>query len=181
MLLFWQYEPSPSSQTEQLDRDLHPLRRPGADRRPHSRAGAVRCGHRPGWRQPISSLPDHANAAAAHSQSPAYRQPHLSAQGFHLSPDAGPAGKHPCAAQPYLILDLLGTFHDENVPTPEVSRLLDRCLAQMDRLRLEAPVIVSLGSSSEERLFLFERVCSHGDQTINIEVPYPVIAQPSLF
>ncbi len=87
----------------------------------------------------------------------------------------------PSLHQPYLILDLLATFHDENVPTDEVSRLLDRCLIQLDRLRLDAPVIVSLAPSHTERLFLFERVCSRGDQRIDIEIPYPVSTQPSLF
>jgi hypothetical protein len=87
----------------------------------------------------------------------------------------------PSLHQPHLILDLLATFHDENVPTEEVSRLLDRCLAQLERLRLEAPVIISLSPPRQERSFLFERVCSCGDQKIDIEIPYPVITQPSLF
>ncbi len=88
----------------------------------------------------------------------------------------------PSLPQPYLILDLLATFLDENVPTAEVSRLLDRCLAQLDRLRMEAPVILSLTPFPEgERFFLFERVCARGDQMLQIEIPYPVIAQPSLF
>ncbi len=88
----------------------------------------------------------------------------------------------PSMPQPYLILDLLATFQDENVPTSEVSRLLDRCLAQMDRLRMEAPVIVSLAPHADgERLFLHERVCARGDQLLQIEIPYPVVIQPSLF
>jgi hypothetical protein len=88
----------------------------------------------------------------------------------------------PSLAQPYLILDLLATFCDENVPTAEVSRLLDRCLAQLDRLRMGAPVIVSLAPFPQgERLFLFERVCARGDQLLQIEIPYPLVTQPSLF
>jgi hypothetical protein len=87
----------------------------------------------------------------------------------------------PSLHQPYLILDLLATFQDENVSTPEVSRLLDRCLAQIDRLRLQAPVIVSLAPPQGERLFLLERVCARGDQVVDIQIPYPVISQPSLF
>ena len=87
----------------------------------------------------------------------------------------------PTLHQPYLILDLLGTFQDENVPTAEVSRLLDRCFTQLERLRLEAPVILSLAPLQGERSFLFERVCARGDQLIDIEIPYPVITQPSLF
>lgn len=87
----------------------------------------------------------------------------------------------PALRQPYIVLDLLASFYDENVSTEEVSRLLDRCLVQLDRLRLEAPVVVSLGPPHPERLFLSERVCSQADQTVSIEVPYPVIAQPALF
>ncbi|MGE5377922.1 MAG: hypothetical protein ACM3XO_22910 [Bacteroidota bacterium] len=89
----------------------------------------------------------------------------------------------PALHQPYLVLDLLATFQDENVPTWEVSHLLDRCLAQLDRLCLEAPVIISLAPprTNQERLFLFERVCAKSDRRIDIEIPYPVTTQPSLF
>jgi hypothetical protein len=87
----------------------------------------------------------------------------------------------PALHQPYIVLDLLASFYDDNVPVAEVSRLLDRCLAQLDRLRLEAPVVVSLGASHPARQFLFERVCSCGDQTIEMEIPDPVITQPALF
>ena len=87
----------------------------------------------------------------------------------------------PSLHQPYIVLDLLATFHDENVPNEEVSRLLDRCLAQLERLRLEAPVIVSLAPPHEARRFLFERVCARGDQLIDIEIPYPLVTQPALF
>ena len=34
----------------------------------------------------------------------------------------------PALPQPYLILDLLGTFYDEHVPLRESTRLLDTCL-----------------------------------------------------
>jgi hypothetical protein len=89
----------------------------------------------------------------------------------------------PSLHHPYLILDLLATFHDENVPTAEVSRLLDRCLTQLDRLRMEAPILLSLvpPPPQAERFFLYERVCSRGDQMLEIEIPYPVVTQPSLF
>jgi hypothetical protein len=87
----------------------------------------------------------------------------------------------PALHQPYIVLDLLATFHDENVPNEEVNRLLDRCLVQLERLRLEAPVIVSLAPPHPERRFLFERVCGRGDQLIDIEIPYPLVTQPALF
>jgi hypothetical protein len=89
----------------------------------------------------------------------------------------------PALHQPYIILDLLGTFHDENVPAEEVVRLLDRCLTQLDRLRLEAPVVVSLAhpATNTKRMFLFERVCTRSDELIHIEIPFPVATQPALF
>jgi hypothetical protein len=87
----------------------------------------------------------------------------------------------PALHQTYIVLDLLATFHDENVSNEEVSRLIDRCLVQLERLRLEAPVIVSLAPPHPERQFLFERVCSRSDQMIDIEIPYPVVTQPALF
>jgi hypothetical protein len=87
----------------------------------------------------------------------------------------------PALHQPHIILDLLASFYDENVSTEEVNRLLNRCLVQLDRLKQEAPLLVSLGPPHPERQFLFERVCSRGDQTIDIEIPYPVITQPALF
>ena len=89
----------------------------------------------------------------------------------------------PVLHQPYLVLDLLATFQDENVPTAEVSHLLDRCLVQLERLQLEAPVILSLAHPhpQAERTFLFERICSRGNQRIDIEIPYPILTQPSLF
>jgi hypothetical protein len=85
--------------------------------------------------------------------------------------------------QPYIVLDLLATFHDVKVPDEEVSRLLDRCLVQLERLSLEAPVLVSLAPppTNAERRFLFERVCARGDRLIDIQIPYPVVTQPALF
>jgi hypothetical protein len=81
---------------------------------------------------------------------------------------------------PYLVLDLLATFYDENVSLQEVDRLLDHCLTQLVRLRITAPVVISL-TPNADRPFLFERVCSMGDQIFDIEILYPVVTQPALF
>jgi hypothetical protein len=86
----------------------------------------------------------------------------------------------PSRPHPHIILDLLSSFYDENVPLPEVNRLLDRCLVQLDRLRMVAPVVISL-TPHPDRAFLFERICSKGDQIIDVEIPFPIITQPALF
>jgi hypothetical protein len=86
----------------------------------------------------------------------------------------------PSLNTPYLILDLLATFQDENVPLQEANRLLERCLVQLERLRMFAPVVISVKPHSD-RSILFERLLSHGDQIFDVEVPYPVATQPALF
>jgi hypothetical protein len=45
-------------------------------------------------------------------------------------------------AAPTIVLDLLGTFFDENVPLPERKRLLTRCTAHLFRLSRRAPLAV---------------------------------------
>ncbi len=86
----------------------------------------------------------------------------------------------PSLPQPYIILDMLATFYDENVSLQEVDRLLEHCLVQLDRLRMTAPVVISL-TRHPERLFLFERIRSQVDHIIEVEIPYPIISQPALF
>jgi hypothetical protein len=87
----------------------------------------------------------------------------------------------PTLPQPYIVLDLLATFYDENVPVPEIHRLLDRSLAQLDRLKLMAPIIVTLAPSHPERVLICEKVRAHADQVIDIDVPFPIMIQPPLF
>ena len=47
-------------------------------------------------------------------------------------------------AQPYLILDLLATFYDDQVQLHEAHRLLEICLQKIERLRFTSPVAISL-------------------------------------
>ena len=66
--------------------------------------------------------------------------------------------------QPYLVLDLLACFHDEQVPPGEAARLLDLCLRQLRRLGARAPVAVSLSPApAAGRDFLVARVCAQAD------------------
>jgi hypothetical protein len=87
----------------------------------------------------------------------------------------------PALPQPYIILDLLATFYDENVPVPEIHRLLDRSLAQLDRLKLVAPIIVTLSPSHPERAVICEKVRARADQVVDIDIPFPIMIQPTLF
>jgi hypothetical protein len=86
----------------------------------------------------------------------------------------------PSLQSPYLILDMLASFYDENVPLQEVSRLLSHSLIQLERLRMAAPIVISL-TPHPDRPFLFERICSMGDQIFDIEISYPIATQPALF
>ncbi len=49
----------------------------------------------------------------------------------------------PSQATPTLVLDMLSTFYDENVPTPESQRLLQACILNLQRLNRLAPVAIS--------------------------------------
>ena len=83
----------------------------------------------------------------------------------------------PSLQQPHRVLDLLGTFYDDQVPNREVSRLLDLCLRQIDRLCMGAPVAIMLAPPvTLERTFLVEMVCERADQLF---LPETVPGQPA--
>jgi len=84
--------------------------------------------------------------------------------------------------QPYLVLNLLATFYDEQVPEREVRRLLDACLVEVNRLSMTAPVIISLSPPRlPERAFLAEQICQSADRSFILDVPAPEFVQPTLF
>lgn len=88
----------------------------------------------------------------------------------------------PALPQPYLILDLLGTFYDEQIPEWEVSRLSDACISQAKRLSLHAPVILLHASPRlSQRAHLLERLCLQADSTFAFDESPPVVVQPVLF
>lgn len=86
----------------------------------------------------------------------------------------------PSLQQPYIIMDMFATFYDENVQLKEADRLLDRCLVQLDRLRLTGPVVITM-KPHPDRVFLFERLLAKADHNFELEIPYPVISQMALF
>jgi len=70
------------------------------------------------------------------------------------------------ASTPLLVMDLLATFYDENVPAEERLRLLAGCLAQLQCLGRAAPLVVSAtppppGAQSAELLARLERSIQH--------------------
>jgi hypothetical protein len=89
----------------------------------------------------------------------------------------------PSLPQPYVILDLLNTFYDDHTPLREAERLLQSCLNQLRRLRLSAPVVITLAPPLvAERAFFVERVCEQADKvfTLEAEIP-PLPTQLNLF
>jgi len=87
----------------------------------------------------------------------------------------------PSFRQPYLLLDLLGTFYDDHIPAHEARRLLDCCLRQVERLGQFAPVVVTLAPPLvPERAFLVELVCARAERVLTQDVPIPAITQPPL-
>jgi hypothetical protein len=64
----------------------------------------------------------------------------------------------------------------------EADRLLKSCLAQIQRLVLSGPVVLTLAPPlAEERAFLLEQVCAQADEVMVREALVCQPAQPSLF
>jgi hypothetical protein len=93
----------------------------------------------------------------------------------------GPSRAYPSA--PTLVLDLLNTFCDENLPQPERRRLLVRCTAELHRLSQAAVVVVSVRPTPPERedpLRLVDMVQEASDEVLLLEEMAPMV-QPRLF
>jgi hypothetical protein len=85
-------------------------------------------------------------------------------------------------SDPCLLLDPFSTFYDEQVPIAEVTRLLEACLRQLDRLRIAAPLFAALPPArTPERAFLVEGLCLRADTCYTLDLPAPQVSQPSLF
>lgn len=68
-------------------------------------------------------------------------------------------------SHPHIILDLLQTFHDDQVSVPESRRLLNTCLKEIDRLRFVAPVAISLAPAPVSgKPFLVDDLCAQADE-----------------
>ena len=88
----------------------------------------------------------------------------------------------PALPQPYILLDLLATFYDEQISVQEVHRLLDGCLRQVERLCQTSPVLVTTTPPpTAERAFLAEQLCARAGQLFAVDVPALPLLQPTLF
>ena len=75
---------------------------------------------------------------------------------------------------PLLILDLLNTFYDENVPLRDVERLLTEVIAHLKRLAAVGPVIVGAQEPRtmvDERWQLLEKLQMAADTTWMLKPP----------
>jgi len=82
----------------------------------------------------------------------------------------------PAESVPTLVLDLLSTFYDENVPTEESLRLLQECIAHLRRLNQLAPVAVSIRPGPpESRPELLKAMLEAASQVWTLE---PHISKP---
>ena len=87
------------------------------------------------------------------------------------------------ASAPTLVLDLLNTFYDENLPQPERRRLLVRCTTELRRLSRAAVVVVSVRPTlpvQEDPLGLVDMVQEASDEVLLFEEMAPMV-QPRLF
>ena len=75
----------------------------------------------------------------------------------------------PALAHPYVILNLLSTFQDDQVKPNEADRLLALCLSHIERLRLYAPVAITLEPIIlVEKEFLLKRICERADEVFTL-------------
>jgi hypothetical protein len=84
---------------------------------------------------------------------------------------------------PHIILNLLSTFQDDQIKPDEADRLLTLCLSHIERLRLSAPVVVTLEPVIlAEKEFLVQRICEQANEifTLHSETD-PQEKQLSLF
>jgi hypothetical protein len=66
---------------------------------------------------------------------------------------------------PYLLLDLLNSFYDDQVSDRETRRLVTLCLVEIKRLNQFAPLGILLAPPIvEERAFLMQMVCEQADE-----------------
>jgi hypothetical protein len=80
----------------------------------------------------------------------------------------------PAQPVPTLVLDLLSTFYDENVSTEESLRLLQNCIAHLQRLNRLAPVAISIRPGPpESRPELLNAMLEAADQVWTLEPNLP--------
>lgn len=89
----------------------------------------------------------------------------------------------PVTRDPYLILDLLTTFQDDQIQPREADRLLTQCFSHLERLSHSAPLAVCLDPFIvEDKAFLLKRLADCADEVFFAVEPHsPQMAQLPLF
>lgn len=83
---------------------------------------------------------------------------------------------------PYLLLDLLHSFYDDQISDREARRLVSLCLQEIKRLNQQAPLGILLAPPIlEERSFLVKMVCEQADEIYTPVLPASPIKQERLF
>lgn len=83
---------------------------------------------------------------------------------------------------PCVVLDMLATFYDEQIPDHEISKCFDGCLQNLNHTRLPAPMVMILNAPpNTSRAFLFENLCNRADYLWTLETQTTPILQPALF
>ncbi len=90
---------------------------------------------------------------------------------------AAPVGVSPPAA-PLIVLDLLSTFQDENVPLAERKRLLKSCLPALRQRCQSAPILVSIRQELPEFMSLLMEAA---DDIWQADPPQPPLVQGVLW
>ena len=83
---------------------------------------------------------------------------------------------------PYLLLDPLNSFYDDQVSDREARRLVNLCLQEIKRLNHQAPLGILLAPPMlEERAFLVKMVCAQADEIYTPVLPAIPAKQERLF
>ena len=83
-----------------------------------------------------------------------------------------------------IILDMLATFWDDSLTTPEAQRLLSICLTYLQAAKLTSPVLVSLktpASQQPTRAKFVDLICESANSVIGLEENVKSATQLSLF
>ena len=83
---------------------------------------------------------------------------------------------------PCVVLDMLATFYDEQIPDHEIKKCFDGCLQNLNRTCLPAPMVMVLNASpNPSRAFLLENLCNRANHVLTLETQTAPILQPALF
>lgn len=88
----------------------------------------------------------------------------------------------PLLNYPCVVLDMLATFYDEQIPEHEIRKCFDGCLQNLSRTCLPAPMVMVLNApSNPSRAFLLENLCNRADHILTLETKITPPFQPALF